>query len=191
MMALVLLMTLATSPAEPPLAETIPDCCAAKLTWTDLTGSQRKLDAYRGQIVVLNFWATWCLPCREELPDLVKIQNRYGIYGVQVIGASADDVEHRHEVLELARELELNFPVLLGANSTQMEVLGLSEAIPATVIVDPEGKIVKRFSGVFQLEEVESVLDGLLDRDEPVRRAALDHDHDHHAHGGGASLVPS
>ncbi len=107
-----------------------------------------------------------------------------------------DDIaNHRDAVIDLAQELSLNFPVLLGATSTQMELLGLGEAIPATVIVDPDGKIVKRFSGVIELEQLVTILDELLDRDEPVRRAALErghgHEHDHHDQGGGASLVPS
>ncbi len=195
MTAFILLLTLMAAPSEPTSVDTIPDCCADKLSWTDLTGRERKLDAYRGQFVVLNFWATWCLPCLEELPELVEIQNRYGIYGVQVVGAAADSVDHRDAVIDLAQELSLNFPVLLGATSTQMELLGLGEAIPATVIVDPDGKIVKRFSGVIELEQLVTILDDLLDRDEPIRRAALDrghdHEHDHHDQGGGASLVPS
>ena len=134
MTAFILLLTLMAAPSEPTSVDTIPDCCADKLNWTDLTGRERKLDAYRGQFVVLNFWATWCLPCLEELPELVEIQNRYGIYGVQVVGAAADSVDHRDAVIDLAQELSLNFPVLLGATSTQMELLGLGEAIPATVM---------------------------------------------------------
>jgi len=193
--ALILFLALGTNTADAPRGEPIPECCAAKLSWTDLTGRARNLESYRGEFLVLNFWATWCLPCREELPELIEIQNRYGIFGVQVVGASADTADHRADVLELAREFELNFPVLLGADSAQMEVLGLGDAIPATVIVDPDGNIVERFPGVFKLRQLENVLDDLIDVDEPVRHAALDHDHDHddaHEHSGGVgSLVPS
>jgi thiol-disulfide isomerase/thioredoxin len=192
---LTLLLTLGTTSAEPPAGEPIPDCCAAKLTWTDLSGREQKLDAYRGRYVVLNFWATWCQPCREEMPALVKVQNRYGIHGVQVVGASADAVEKRDEVLALAREFELNFPVLLGANIEQMNVLGLGDGIPATVIVDPDGRIVERFDGLLDSSRIEKVLDDLVGAAEPVRVAAVEHGrhdgHDHEHGGAGASLVPS
>jgi thiol-disulfide isomerase/thioredoxin len=77
----------------------------------DLTGIDQRLSAYRGRIVVLNFWATWCVPCKQEMPDLAAIQNEYAAFGVQVVGASADQLADRAKVLEFIKQTKINFPV--------------------------------------------------------------------------------
>ena len=109
---------------------------APELVWTDLNGHEQTLEAYRDHIVVLNFWATWCAPCREEMPDLVRIQKRYGKYGVQVIGASADPPSGRASVEEFVRRQKINFPILLGATTEQMQALDVGVVLPATVVID-------------------------------------------------------
>lgn len=169
---------------------------AAELRWTDLGGHPVGLDSYRGRVVVLNFWATWCAPCRKEMPDLVRIQNRYGIYGVQVVAASADPPLAADAVAEFAVKHKLNFPVLLGADTAQMQSLGAGVALPATIVLDREGRVVERISGVFDRGRLESLLDRLVGGD-PHRASADPHDHGeeghhHPPHGGTqASLVPS
>jgi len=174
----------------------------AELVWTDPGGHSQAIEAYRGRVVVLNFWATWCAPCRKEMPDLVRIQNRYGILGVQVLGAAADSPEAAPSVVEFARKYRINFPVLLGATTSQMHSLGLGVALPATVVIDRHGHVVERISGVFDHAKLEELLDRLLDN-EPVKVATADPPdpsdpaakragHDHRPHGGTmASLVPS
>jgi len=182
---------------------------ATELVWTDLSGHDQTLESLRGRIVVLNFWATWCAPCREEMPDLVRIQNRYGMYGVQVIGASADPPSASDSVVEFARHLKINFPVLLGATTEQMQALGAGVVLPATVVIDREGQVVERISGVFDPPKLEALLDRLVaqthaagDEDDAHVDVASADPHDHgeeegreHDHpppdGTSASLVPS
>jgi len=181
---------------------------ATELVWTDLSGHDQTLESLRGRIVVLNFWATWCAPCREEMPDLVRIQNRYGMYGVQVIGASADPPSASDSVVEFARHLKINFPVLLGATTEQMQALGAGVVLPATVVIDREGQVVERISGVFDPPKLEALLDRLVaqthaagdEDDAHVDVASADpHDHGEEGHehehqprdGTKASLVPS
>ena len=162
------------------------------LSWTDLGGHELGLDDFHGRIVVLNFWATWCAPCRKEMPDLVRIQNRYGMHGVQVVGAAADPAMAKEPVVEMARKLKVNFPVLLGATTEQMEALGVGTVLPATVVLDRHGHPVERIMGVFEREELEATLDRMIAGDGGVAVAAASKGHTH-SHGAGtqASLVPS
>ena len=112
---------------------------------------------------MLNFWATWCAPCLKELPDLVRVQDKYGALGVQVIGAGHDPPDRSDEVLEFARAKKLNFPIVLGADADQMKALGLRVALPATVVLDREGRVIERFQGVFERRELEATIDRALD----------------------------
>ena len=73
------------------------------LALKDLFGVEQKLSGYRGKIVVLNFWATWCVPCRQEMPDLAAIQNEYAALGVQVVGAAADALTDRPKVMQFTK----------------------------------------------------------------------------------------
>ncbi len=179
---------------------------APELVWTDLSGHEQRLESFRGRVVVLNFWATWCAPCLEEMPDLVRIQKRYGMFGVQVLGASADPPSARASVEEFARRKKVNFPILLGASTDQMQMLDVGVALPATLVIDREGRVVERISGILDRKKLEAVLDRLVHGDEGDEEDAHDHEasadaHDHgeeddeHDHpppdGTQASLVPS
>ncbi|MGH9908788.1 MAG: TlpA disulfide reductase family protein, partial [Pyrinomonadaceae bacterium] len=101
-----------------------------ELVLKDLSGTEQRLSSLRGRIVVLNFWATYCIPCRQEMPDLAAIQNEYAALGVQVIGASADEEESRAEVLKFVKETRINFPIWIGANASDMVRFGLGGALP-------------------------------------------------------------
>ena len=133
-----------------------------ELTLKDLSGVEQRLSAYRGRIVVLNFWATYCIPCRKEMPDLAAIQNEYAALGVQVIGASADTAQNRPKVMQFIKETKLNFPVWLGASAEDMLRFGLGSALPGTVIIGRDGKIVTTFKGIIKLADLKKELDGLL-----------------------------
>jgi len=111
----------------------------------------------------LNFWATYCEPCRKEMPDLAAIQNEYAALGVQVIGASADEVSDRPKVLKFIQETKVNFPVWMGATTADMSRFGLGTALPGTVVIDKTGKIVKVISGVVKAEDLRKDIDGMLD----------------------------
>jgi thiol-disulfide isomerase/thioredoxin len=91
-----------------------------ELTLKDPFGTPQGLAGLKGRIVILNFWATYCIPCRKEMPDLAAIQNEYAALGVQVIGASTDESEDRTKVLQFVKEAKINFPIWLGATTADM-----------------------------------------------------------------------
>ena len=133
-----------------------------ELTLKDLSGTEQKLSSFKGRIVILNFWATYCIPCRKEMPDLAEIQNEYAAHGVQVIGASADDPDDRATVRQFIKETKINFPVWLDATVTDMMRFGLGSALPGTVVIDKDGRIVKVYSGVFSKAELKKQIDSML-----------------------------
>lgn len=140
----------------------IPISDEAVLALKDLTGAQQSLASYRGRVVVLNFWATWCEPCKKEMPDLSAIQNDYGALGVQVIGAAGDEAAESAKVLKFIREFKVNFPVWVGASQDDMSRFGVGTVLPATVIVNREGKIVWREIGIIKPDVLRKELDKLL-----------------------------
>ncbi|HXG66893.1 MAG TPA: TlpA disulfide reductase family protein [Blastocatellia bacterium] len=181
---------------------------APELNLNDLSGVQQSLHSYRDKnIVVLNFWATWCVPCRVEMPMLVDLQKKYAARGVQVIAASADDASNKNAVEKFARRMKLNFPVWVGATTDELKLFKLGTGLPATVIIDRNGQIVGRIMGLLDKADLESRIEWLLgDRSTPAPAAVVnnlekrDDGHGHegeeeHDHGGvgveGASSVPS
>lgn len=147
---------------DEPAAEPVLLPVTADLTLKDLTGTSQSLAAFRGRVVVLNFWATWCEPCRKEMPDLAAIQNDYAALGVQVIGAAGDEASDSAKVIKFIRDYKVNFPVWVGATTADMKRFGLGEVLPATAIIDKEGKIVWREVGIIKPETLRKKLDRLL-----------------------------
>jgi thiol-disulfide isomerase/thioredoxin len=140
-------------PKPTPTSEEVP------LALKDLTGAQQSLAAYKGRVVVLNFWATWCEPCKKEMPDLSAIQNDYAALGVQVIGAAGDEAAESAKVLKFIREFKVNFPVWLGATTDDMQRFGVGTVLPATVIIGRDGKIIRREVGIIKAKELRDFLD--------------------------------
>ncbi len=140
----------------------VPVSDDAVLALKDLTGAGQSLASLRGRVVVLNFWATWCEPCKKEMPDLSAIQNDYAPLGVQVIGAAGDAGAESAKVLKFIREFKVNFPVWLGATTDDMKRFGVGEVLPATVIIDKNGKIVWREIGIIKPVELRKQLDKIL-----------------------------
>lgn len=147
-------------PTEPAQPDVIGK--EAEIVLKDLFGAEQKLSAYRGRIVVLNFWATWCGPCKKEMPDLAAIQNQYAAYGVQVIGASADTLNELKAVRQFIKDAAINFPVWLGATTEQMREFGLGPGLPGTAIIGRDGKIVAINRSVVTMDEIKKHLDKLV-----------------------------
>ena len=132
------------------------------LTLKDPFGTTQALSALRGRIVILNFWATYCIPCRKEMPDLAAIQNEYAALGVQVVGASADEAGDRAKVLQFAKETKINFPIWMGATTSDMMRFGLGGALPGTVVIAKDGRIAKVISGIVNPAELKKQIDAML-----------------------------
>ena len=118
------------------------------LTLKDLSGVDQNLSALKGRIVVLNFWATYCIPCRKEMPDLAAIQNEFAALGVQVVGVNTDELKDRSKVLQFVREAKINFPIWVGGSTEHMVRFGLGAALPGTIIIGRDGRVAKIISGV-------------------------------------------
>jgi thiol-disulfide isomerase/thioredoxin len=133
-----------------------------ELALTDLFGAEQRLSSFKGRIVVLNFWATYCVPCRMEMPDLAALQNEYAALGVQVIGAGTDAPEDRAKVLQFIKETKVNFPVWTGASAADMIRFGLGSALPGTVIIGRDGRVARVISGVVKLPELKRQIEAML-----------------------------
>ena len=177
----------------------------AVLELRDLAGQRVTLESLRGRIVVLNFWATWCVPCREEMPMLEKIQQEYAARGIVVVGASADDEKTQQQIAPFLRKNKLTFPIWVGATTQDMESLALGAALPATAVIDREGRITGRIVGPLEEADLRRRIAWMLREgqgDPPAvvlntfEKAKHEHgEEEDHQHGGvsleGASTVPS
>jgi thiol-disulfide isomerase/thioredoxin len=178
---------------------------APPLVLPDLAHKSQSLEQLKGRIVVLNFWATWCVPCREEMPMLSDIAREYGQRGVVVVGVNTDDEQTRGKIPEFMRKTRVEFPVWAGATTAEMERFGLGTALPATAFIDRDGHIVGRVLGPLDETDVRRRLDYLLGdgsgpAPEPlvnnIEKALKEHEEETgHQHGAvsleGASSVPS
>ena len=125
----------------------------------DTEGRAVRLRELRGRVVLLNFWATWCPPCRAEIPELVRLQREYGS-SLRVVGVTHPP-ERRSSVRRLARELKVNYPLVIGTRKTA-RAFGVGETLPATVVIDREGRVRDVIVGILQPEEFEEKIRPLL-----------------------------
>jgi peroxiredoxin len=121
---------------------------------TDLNGKTVKLSDYRGKAVLLNFWATWCSPCKTEMPWFVDLQQKYGAEGLQVVGIAMDDAGH-DTIAKFAQDMKVNYTVLLGKNDVA-EAYGGVEFLPTTFYIDRQGNIQARVFGLADRREIEN-----------------------------------
>jgi cytochrome c biogenesis protein CcmG/thiol:disulfide interchange protein DsbE len=117
---------------------------APDFSLTDLSGHGIRLSEYRGQVVLLDFWATWCEPCKTEIPHFIDMQNRYAAQGLRVIGISMDDEEK--PVRDFQQQFKMNYPVAIG-NAKLAESYGGILGLPITFVIDRQGRIYKRHIG--------------------------------------------
>ena len=161
------LKVLAGPPPAPQLASAVGT--EAELILKDLFGVEQRLSSLRGRVVVLNFWATYCGPCRKEMPALAAVQNAYAALGVQVVGATAESLGEREKILQFVKETKVNFPVWVGAGVADMARFGVGPSLPATVIVGRDGRVVYATAKEVSEEELKGQLDRLVAAEE--RRA--------------------
>jgi len=126
-----------------------------------LDGRTMKLSDFRGHPVILNFWATWCAPCRVETPWLVELDRRYRAKGVQILGVSLDDVGSEQAVATFTKEQGMQYDVLLG-NSSVADAYGGVRFMPQSYFIDRDGEIKKTTVGMTDKEELENNVKELL-----------------------------
>jgi thiol-disulfide isomerase/thioredoxin len=111
-----------------------------------LEGKNVKLSDFRGKAVLLNFWATWCGPCKIEMPWFVELQKEYGPKGFQIVGVAMDDAS-TEDIAKFAKEMGVNYPVLIGKESVGQSYGGVG-VLPTTYFIDRDGKLVAREFGL-------------------------------------------
>ncbi|HTP48578.1 MAG TPA: TlpA disulfide reductase family protein [Casimicrobiaceae bacterium] len=128
----------------------------------DTAGVKQPLKQWRGKILVVNFWATWCEPCREEMPEFARAQSELGPRGVQFVGIAVDQAD---KVGRFAKEINLNYPALVGG----YEAMELSRsvgnelvALPFTIVIDRNGRIADTHLGPMKPQQLRSILDKML-----------------------------
>jgi thiol-disulfide isomerase/thioredoxin len=134
------------------------------VTLPDVNGVEQPLAQWRGKVLVVNFWATWCAPCREEMPEFVRLQHELGPNGLQFVGIAADSAD---KIAQFAQELQLNYPALVGGYGA-IELSGTLGnklmALPFTVIVDRKGRVAHTQLGPIREAKLRSIVGTLLEQ---------------------------
>jgi len=132
--------------------------------WTLADNQRMTLASYKGKVVLLDFYATWCEPCRAETPQLVKLQQQYADQGLQVIGLNVGGEDDRAEVPAYAKEFNIQYPLGFPEDEFADDYLGDNQNIPQAFVFDRSGKLVKRFVGYSEDSgaEIDSVIQSLL-----------------------------
>jgi peroxiredoxin len=130
---------------------------------TDLSGKTVRLADFKGEIVLLDFWATWCAPCREEIPDFVELQKQYAEKGFTFLGISLDE-EGAAVVKPFTQELGINYPVVIG-NTQVSAAYGGIQALPTAFLIGRDGRILEAFVGDRAKADFERAIRSALQRD--------------------------
>lgn len=131
---------------------------------TDRAGVRRKLSEWKGRPTVINFWATWCEPCRREIPLLLKLRQENAAAGLEVVGIAVDS---RDAVLKYAQEMHIDYPVLIGEQEglQAVQAFGMETELPFSVFADSQGRIVTLKVGELHADEAAFILDRVRDVD--------------------------
>jgi cytochrome c biogenesis protein CcmG/thiol:disulfide interchange protein DsbE len=136
---------------------------APAFTLEDLSGKKVSLASYKGKALVINFWATWCAPCKLETPWLVELRNQYAAQGFEVLGVSADDIDRgdpqklsdeKRAIARFVQEMHIPYPVLIDADSISRPYGGLDD-LPTSFFVDRDGTVIAAQVGMTSKDEIE------------------------------------
>jgi len=149
------------SAAEPAVCDPNPKPANFNFTLKDMNGKPVKLSSFKGRVVLLDFWATWCGPCKLEIPGFVKLETKYHDKGLSVIGVSVDD---KAPLLPpFAKQFKMNYPVLVGLGEQSFQdAYGPLWAVPTTFVIGRDGTICKKHEGISSLSEFEKEIKALL-----------------------------
>lgn len=140
----------------PSAPEAAPQLLALSLE--DAAGARQSFSQWRGKVLVANFWATWCPPCREEIPGFARLSEKYADKGVQFVGIGIDTAD---KIREFAQKSKVPYPLLVGEQSTMrlaVEFGNRSEGLPFTVILDRSGAVHDRHLGRFDEADLDAIL---------------------------------
>jgi len=133
-----------------------------EMNWTNFEGKTQKLAELKGKVVVLDFWATNCPPCLEEIPHLVELQTKYGADNLQIFGLHVGDEEDAKRVPAFAEKLKINYALANPEDALIGFMFAQNTAIPQTAIFDREGKLVQKFIGFN--EDIKNDLDKVIEQ---------------------------
>ena len=154
----------ATAQVTPPSGAACPaDAKPASLNYSlkDMTNRNVRLDSYKGKVILLDFWATWCGPCKVEIPWFIEFHNKYAKDGLQVIGVSVDDTLAK--LKPYVGDMKMTYPVLQGlGNDSLLDAYGATLALPTTVLISRDGKICQRHIGMASKDSFENGIKSLL-----------------------------
>jgi thiol-disulfide isomerase/thioredoxin len=143
---------------------------APDFTLESLDGKSMRLSDLRGKAVLLNFWATWCSPCKIEMPWFIDLQKQYGAQGLQIVGVAMDD-SSKEDISKFAKDMGVNYPVLLGKEAVG-DAYGGVPALPESFFIGRDGKIVDKIIGLKGKAEIEDSIKKALDTQAPNSPAA-------------------
>lgn len=143
-----------------------PGASAPEFALQTLDGNTLRLADLRGKAVLLNFWATWCPPCKEEIPWFVELQKQYGPQGLQIVGVAMDDAGH-DAIAKFAADMKIDYPVLLGTDQVADQYGGV-EALPTTFYIGRDGKVVARVFGLTSHKDIEENIRLALAKGQPA-----------------------
>jgi len=135
---------------------------APELRLKDLAGNAHKLSALRGQIVVVNFWATWCAPCQQELPRLWRLAQEWAGKDVRFVAVSIDEPRDESKIGPMLKRLDVisaaDFAVWVGSSPYSLAAFGLGNTVPGTVVIDRDGRVVTRIKGEARDEDIRAAV---------------------------------
>ena len=181
MQSMLVQATPAPSPAGPddvPFKNPLANKQAPAFTLRDTTGKKVSLSDYKGKAVVVDFWATWCAPCKIEIPWLEKLRDQYASQGLEVLGISEDDLDlddqkallkEKKDITDSATKLGINYPVLFDDKKVA-EPYGGVDALPTTFYVDRNGKVVAATIGLVDRDEIEANIKKALGSGEQAQK---------------------